>query len=241
MILRPKTLSEMPKLLRSAQAKLAAQGNELKSIVMVGRHDAEATDRVALSKEANNGARQALHKSWEEHGAVVIQIPHAWTPENFWYKVRKGQIPQDKIKQDAQKIPHDHEIVDYLNQNGFAHLPFVNFHATQYAMDGLPEKNRGIGNITTNLSTTPHNLLSVEWNVYLNKKPKREINPDEEKQLTGLKVHGQLSQHYLTDKHPRTGGAIERFKTHSLNPAGTTPSQEFKQLLAHLAKNGLKK
>ena len=256
MILRPKTLEEMPKLLRKAEAKLVAHGKQLKSIIMVGRHDSEATDRIALSYENHESGKRRLHKAWEEHGAVVIHIPHNWTPEGFWGKVRREKIPVEKIQETARKIPHDHDIINYLNQNGFSHLPFVNFHATQSAIKNLPVKSHGLGTLRylpgskinrleyfePNNPKAPLNALTVEWDIYLKEKLKRNVNTQQEKQLQGLPVHGQLSQHYLTTQHPRAGyESIKKFQDYRTKNTSVTLSESFKQTLAHLAKTGLKK
>lgn len=140
MILKPKTLEEM-------HAQLSTLPEEQRRVIVtVGRHPNEGTLNLALHH----------HKSWEQHGAIVVQIPPTWTPHGSYKKIlndvmKRKSLPRqiyEKLylrfkKQPTKKIteelnaeikklahiPGDSEITEYLDENGIK-VPVVHFHST---------------------------------------------------------------------------------------------------------------
>lgn len=142
MILRPKTLEE----LSSQLTRLPEEKRRV--IITVGRHPNEGTIRIA----------QRHHLEWQEHGAVVIQLPKEWTPHYFWRQMDKTIISKIKptrlgirgktasllmrtktkqkiahetlahVEKQANEIPSDSFIANHLYDVGFR-VPVLSFHA----------------------------------------------------------------------------------------------------------------
>ncbi len=122
-----------------------------KVIVLVGRHRNEGTHLIA----------RRHHKEWEEHGAVVIQIPTKWTPHVFWNRVFQGKAGKlseaysklseiSDYKHETERIANTALIETHLDnisdlakraapsdfdiadQLAVFNVPIVNFHATPY-------------------------------------------------------------------------------------------------------------
>ncbi len=132
MLLKPRNMEEM-----IGQLK-ALPEHERRVVVFVGRHPNELTLNIA--------ARH--HKEWEEHGAVAVRIPAAWTPHGFW-KTNYEKTDKEVIKA-MKRIPQDDKIFEALRKHGIK-TPVVNFH-------GTPNRRRN-GKIEVIIHPTRKDLL----------------------------------------------------------------------------------
>ncbi|MFH0713160.1 MAG: hypothetical protein V1722_01375 [Candidatus Micrarchaeota archaeon] len=144
MILRPKNREEL-----IAQLK-ALPEHQRRVIILVGRHPNEGTTNIA----------RRHHKSWEEHGAVVVRIPGQWTPHGFWKKHGERQ-DSVKVRELAAKVPDDRSISSQIQleiNKGF----IIHFH-------GTPSQKSGLQLISSRLTAATKTALTsiVEGNAHL--------------------------------------------------------------------------
>lgn len=225
MILRPKLLSEIPKLVRMMPF-------EVKSVVLAGRHLNEGT-HVLSEKQ---------HKEWEKEGAVVIRIPKEWTPEHICAKVRKGGFGIFSLFSLVADTPSDSNIIQALRKAGI-NVPVLNFHATPYSEDS-----------TNSLSIhTSRNSCIPELPNNLKVSRKSGIEPTEllvEYHYKGTprgssKTRDYASDFYLNIIFENFRHISPRYFLHpTINQAAIREFEEkhspnFKRIFAHLAKHGL--
>ncbi|MEK6924006.1 MAG: hypothetical protein AABW54_02090 [Candidatus Micrarchaeota archaeon] len=148
MLLRPKNLRQLKQQLEELPE------SKRRTIVLVGRHLNEATQRIARDH----------HKTWEENGAVAVKIPVAWTELG-------AQLARKQ--KDYKRRLDDNPLLDWLHKK--FPVPIVNLHCTYgcretgYARADsgrIPElysyRHNYLGNIMEKIEIRPNELL-VEY------------------------------------------------------------------------------
>ncbi len=215
-------------------------------IVLVGRHPNEGTINVA----------QRHHKDWEKHGVVVVRIPAQWTPHGFWHAAAKKDLPLEAVKAVYRRFPQDPVLINLLFKHGFR-VPVVNFHGTPSSEYKEPFDPYLEIKTTRLTRIASHPLIEFVTPIeFLTHKPARN------ELVAEFYFHGAVSRHgkkatkfadytiaveedrlgeafppdmeggYLTDGRI-TRSALDFFSRHY---AG-----QFEEVLAHLARTGLKK
>lgn len=117
-----------------------------KVIILVGRHRNEGTHLLARKH----------HGEWEEHGAVVVQIPSKWTPNVFWRRIKKDKKGEKyDVTPYLKKVPTDKQIVNALTTH--LNVPIVNFHTTPtYSATPDPTFGHMLYFIEKNSKLPPH-------------------------------------------------------------------------------------
>ncbi len=245
MYLKPRSLEEL-------HNELAALPSEKrKVIVLVGRHLNEGTHLIA----------RWHHKEWEKVGAVAVKIPLEWTPTAFWVKSKTRKRSAEKVRKSALEIPHDYALAEFLRRKGFE-VPVVAFHGwpqpffDPYRLTpgihlGVSENTRipksifAYGVRFTHDSNTPKqlNVLTAEL-VFIGKfrNPPSLAFSYAERMTKRFAASPNKDELWFT-LNPQLGPGYFhecRITKEALQEFSRLHSKKFKQMLAHLAKKGLR-
>ncbi|MFH0713254.1 MAG: hypothetical protein V1722_01950 [Candidatus Micrarchaeota archaeon] len=240
MILRPKSLEQME------QQLTAIPEAQRKVIVLVGRHVNEGTGILASRH----------HKSWEQHGAVVVHIPKHWTPHGLANIVVRRNLDECSFRKLEARVVSDDVICKFLYKRGFRQ-PIVNLHGTPF-VDQTKDRTL-VGFLSSSSQIHEHsgfflhpekvktpNYVLAEF-FFKGREPNKRLRDLYEQvrkfSLTGDKtpgvvnlsfghLSGQAAFSYL--QKPLAGKTDLDFFSKHLNPS-------FEGFLAHLAATGLKR
>lgn len=224
------------KTLEGLEQKLRALPEEKrKIIVLVGRHPNEGTVNIA----------NRHHESWEKHGAVVVRIPAEWTPHFAWQLGTEEDWSARQIGRFERKNPSDAKVARFLLRSGFK-VPVVNFHGTPFLSDrDKPRRMEFTKGIFSRISNHPY-FVYHKLDTF---RPRNEL-------VAEFFYHGsipggtKMRRHWL---HFEPSYFTELWalssSPHIFHPMVTKESirdfsrdhsKQFEEVLAHLAKTGLK-
>ncbi len=202
------------KTLEGLEEKLRAVPEEKrKVIVLVGRHPNEGTINIA----------NRHHESWEKHGAVVVRIPGEWTQHFAWKLGMDKNWSLQQIKRFYDTKPDDVEVARVLFSG--LKVPVVNFHASGSIHNDGETQLSIIPGIFQDFRTTVEfyyrgqpagrTKMRRHWN---------QFDP-------GKFPKPYIDYPYIFHEHVTKESIIDFSRDHS---------KKFEELLAHLAKTGLK-